>query len=724
MYTNNTYKTKAHTFSDVEDIAAILDKIGKIASLSDVGATDITAHLELISANLRIGKVRSAIVGLTKAGKTTTLNALLGQTFLPSTIQPQTAKEVKIIHSPTTPEGSLYVVKEKGSKPVSVASKKDEINNFLVQVNSEEREGQSSYNEIILHAPFIFLSESSQVKLELSDTPGLFEATDTNITSDSEHALKEMCAFVLILNLELLKTELESRLLQAIVKLHPDLLTKRTRVLILVNALDTVYSDKNLGSLKPTEIENYVSEYLEEPTILGFKIPPSHIIPFSAKWALIPRIWLANPSAFVESEGAQELYEEALILLRRAGYKNDVDSLEAMNEENVRFVGSLLIKFSQIETIEAKLKEMLYINGPDILLEATVDDTIVAIQNLEEVIEGKIKEQNLETKQKLVELHNNLLASLTKTKEAWFHSAKQIPNTIINSVKSQVNTMTDSLKSAINSKIGNIVMKHLNGLSKENRQEVFTTICSLKNSFRDPAQSEQANSWSSISKIVRSSQLEHLKSVLARAKTEVANTFQIDVATSTQFPLLKQLSKDISSNVLTSLDKLDPNSLLHALPSLNLAVNPGSIPNDRLNHITQTKVTKYRTEYRSKKKKSGFLGLKRKKKTWSVSVPYQVPVFSPNIPAIKNAISEIGVSQWAQSFRKKVDEVVAQTSQQLVQEVTNVMTKILSQAENSLQQACNEKRDEEQKSRAIVDQLQHSKKEIIEAKAKMVALQN
>ena len=76
----------------------MIDTISEMASLPDIGASDITAHLKLITTNLRTGKVRSGVIGLTKAGKSTILNALLGKYFLPSTIQPQT---VRIVHMPS-----------------------------------------------------------------------------------------------------------------------------------------------------------------------------------------------------------------------------------------------------------------------------------------------------------------------------------------------------------------------------------------------------------------------------------------------------------------------------------------------------------------------------------------------------------------------------------------------------------------------------------------------
>ena len=60
--------------------------------------------------------------------------------------------------------------------------------------------------------PLSFLREVENVQLELFDTPGLGEAGASQIVSQSELAVKDMCAFVLMLNVQFLKTEVESKL--------------------------------------------------------------------------------------------------------------------------------------------------------------------------------------------------------------------------------------------------------------------------------------------------------------------------------------------------------------------------------------------------------------------------------------------------------------------------------------------------------------------------------
>ena len=88
---------------------------------------------------LKSGKLRAAIVGVTKAGKSTTLNALLGSSFLPSFIQAQSAYEVSIVHNLSTPNGELYAVKYRGDTPQLLVKGREEIYDTLRELNDGKR---------------------------------------------------------------------------------------------------------------------------------------------------------------------------------------------------------------------------------------------------------------------------------------------------------------------------------------------------------------------------------------------------------------------------------------------------------------------------------------------------------------------------------------------------------------------------------------------------------
>ena len=71
---------------------------------------EIVHDLNRLTDRLLDQNVRVGIVGLTKAGKSTFLNALLGRSFLPYSVQPQTANETIIIHDMSYPDGELHCI--------------------------------------------------------------------------------------------------------------------------------------------------------------------------------------------------------------------------------------------------------------------------------------------------------------------------------------------------------------------------------------------------------------------------------------------------------------------------------------------------------------------------------------------------------------------------------------------------------------------------------------
>ena len=164
---------------------------------SNLELTQVLSDLDGILNRLQNAKVSTGVVGLTKAGKTTVINALLGKSFLPSSVQPQTAKEVKIIHCPHNPGGILYGEDSEGE--VELAQGRKKIYAKLLEINSAERKDVSPYNKLELHAPLVFLKGIDQVSLELSDTPGLTEALDeNNFMEASERAIKEKVAYIIM----------------------------------------------------------------------------------------------------------------------------------------------------------------------------------------------------------------------------------------------------------------------------------------------------------------------------------------------------------------------------------------------------------------------------------------------------------------------------------------------------------------------------------------------
>ena len=278
---------------------------------------DNSSDIDVILNRVRNGTVYTGVVGMTKSGKSTVLNSLLGKSYLPSSIQPQTAKEVSIIHDPDNPDGVLYSIDEKERH--ELARGKEDIAQKILSLNSAERYSRSSYDKLVLRAPLVFLEGIKNVRLELSDTPGLNEAGVTFIKA-SETAVREKVAYIIILHVSTMKNIGESRLFKNLRHYHPELLSKLDRVLIIVNAYDLTFMDDSSESIKSKGISKYVSDYLKDSKILGETISPEHIIPFSGKWALKAQEWRDNPDLLLKAPKGETSYDTAVNILDYANY--------------------------------------------------------------------------------------------------------------------------------------------------------------------------------------------------------------------------------------------------------------------------------------------------------------------------------------------------------------------------------------------------------------------
>lgn len=268
------------------------------------------------------------------------------------------------------PDGELHCTK--GGKSNRLAEGKNEINQKLAQFNRENRDntietGQKC-DKLILYAPLHFLADSEtdlqNIKLELSDTPGFNDAGAKRVTASVNLAVKELCAFIWILNSNNLKTDSEMNLLRDLRRYHGELFSDSVlnRVLILINGHTNLYAEARLSpnsdSVKPETIPEYISNYFENPEFLGLKLAPEKIVLFHALWALRCREW--SKTIDHDLAKAKILYKEAMLMLTYIHEDDAADKYETeMTEENVKNTVELLLKGSNIQKVEKLLRNMV-----------------------------------------------------------------------------------------------------------------------------------------------------------------------------------------------------------------------------------------------------------------------------------------------------------------------------------------------------------------------------
>ena len=611
------------------------------------------SRLEKIALNVRSGTLSCGIVGLSKAGKSTTLNALLGCDFLPTGFEPETAVTVIILHNSSALEGNLYQEKQGNLELLRSGCKN--ISDYLYGVNADVRNKQEKPPKLILHAPILFLSHfSNEITVKFSDTPGLSEVTVVNstITADAQTALKDLFAYVLIMNLAYLKSEDEVKLLHTLEHHHPQLWSKLDRNLILINRYELAYSDRNDMNLRPENIAQYVSDFLAKPNVLNLTIPPEHILPYSALWGLKAHKWQRNLSALTEID-----FDESINELVTAGVIDESIGKTISKEDVI-----LNIKqFSKIESVENELKEMLQTHGPRILLEAAVDDSKGILLSVNGTIFDKKKEllQELDNIQGHISIHKEILSHLSKCRTAFDHDINQLRN----SLNSTLHLEATSLREVLEEVIEESIRKRFHGYDwTEDQQALNNKIEDTKMMVKDSVNERAQKSWIILGEKLRKVQCGQAPGILAKLGTTYGKVISLckrcDVGTELEEQQQK-LKVEIQTlkNVDMFVSKFPPNM------DYELSSSSVSSTSLRGNFLSKTR-DKIVRKYYEKETSYGFLWLGRR----SVLVPYdtieQYTVYGPDIIKLKHIFSNEGISTWITQFRTKaVNEIERMLSQ-------------------------------------------------------------
>ena len=201
----------------LEDSSDSLSKI--IQNVSEIAGSLKISHVESdlskLNKELFARSVHVGFVGLMKVGKSTTLNALLHKRVLPSSVTPETAVEVTIVHNTSHPDGTLEGQLKTNNGRKVIARGSENITKVLQQLNKQKRDTNgvdnqelSKYENISLHIPVPFLTNNTcrmHIDLTISDTPGSDEAVlkGLNLNKSIEH----LAAFVVVLDYKRMKTE-------------------------------------------------------------------------------------------------------------------------------------------------------------------------------------------------------------------------------------------------------------------------------------------------------------------------------------------------------------------------------------------------------------------------------------------------------------------------------------------------------------------------------------
>lgn len=296
-----------------------------------------------------------AVLALVKSGKSTLINALLGDQLLPSSNAPETARIVRIrhrsdLHEPILRDGDKLVAEG----AAAIVSRLEKLN---ASIRRSSR--PAAQDELILDAPLACLAHRSfgGQRFEVLDTPGPNEAGTDVLRARVDRLLGEVDVIIYLLDYTKLKTEEERDLFARLSSMRPELLARFSeRLFFAVNKIDL----ENSRGLSPAETREYVADVLTTQ-VRGLTVSPDRVLLVSAEQGLLARL--------VESSRADEgvVRDFAKHVFGILGQRN------ATLEKCQAHAGELL-EASELAALEESIISFIYSNRGRLFLQSVVDD--------------------------------------------------------------------------------------------------------------------------------------------------------------------------------------------------------------------------------------------------------------------------------------------------------------------------------------------------------------
>jgi GTPase SAR1 family protein len=301
-----------------------------------------------------------AVVALMKSGKSTLINACLGNEFLPAGVLAETARIVRIRHTPTNQTGALI----QDSQLLREGA--EDIQTFLREINREARENNKNpeEDEIILEAPLVPLAGKSLGKhgFEILDTPGPNEQGINALRHKVERLLKDIDVVIYVLDVTKLKTVDEARIFENLAQRKDLMRNLSRRLFFVVNKIDALTRHDRLQKLTPQEIAQHVVDTLRRQ-IEGIEITTDQVFLISAENALLARL---IESGHASKEQLRDFNERAF------GDEWDEDDPPSLEESQARAPRRL--KKSGLPQLERRIITFLYEQRTSILFGSVVDE--------------------------------------------------------------------------------------------------------------------------------------------------------------------------------------------------------------------------------------------------------------------------------------------------------------------------------------------------------------
>ena len=304
--------TRQAIASNLANIGTILTQ-GEEGSRSQSGAFDwekLIDDIETAGRKLNAGVFRLLVLGDMKRGKSTFLNALIGENLLPSDVNPCTALLTILRYGPEK-KVTVYFIGDRPAQVLSFEAFREEYTIDPAEAKQLETSQEMAFPDVS-HAVVEYPLEILSKGVEIVDSPGL---NDTEARNELSLGYVQNChAILFMLRATQPCTMAERRYLDNYIK------DRGLTIFFLVNAWDQIKEslldpDDEQALAKATDKLHKVfrSNLQTYTTVESYDLYEERVFPISALQALRQRI--KNPHSALEGTGFSEFIEALNIFL-------------------------------------------------------------------------------------------------------------------------------------------------------------------------------------------------------------------------------------------------------------------------------------------------------------------------------------------------------------------------------------------------------------------------
>lgn len=304
----------------IADITTALESTGE--AMSRLELTKQAEQAREAADRIKSHVFSVGIMGEFKRGKSTVINALLGEEIAPADVVPASATLNRITYGLNPKATIVYKDGHREEVPVN------RIADYVTKIT----EGSAATAELVEQAIVEYPCQFCQNNVEIIDTPGLND--DERMDAISESVIPRLDAVVLVLSARSPFSKSEAEFVR-----NKLMTSDVTRLIVLVNQIDTIYTEKDRVRVLESIREKIVREILERTaSIHGAdsklyqdtkdKLADIKIYPLSAIQALIGRT--ENTPELVEKSGILPFEERLRKLLTQ-----ERGALEILRAANV-----------------------------------------------------------------------------------------------------------------------------------------------------------------------------------------------------------------------------------------------------------------------------------------------------------------------------------------------------------------------------------------------------